>query len=136
MKIIQKLTEINHIYYNSQMTKTLDMRVQSFFILVVITVVAGCSGITVSQDYDKDVDFSAFKTFTWKVDPDARQDDEAEMSPLVATRVRNAIERELHARGIVYSEMSPDIQIDYNLKVESKISSSNVGTTIGFGTGG
>jgi len=119
------------------MTKTLDMKVQTFlFIFVVITVVAGCSGITVSQDYDKDVDFSAFKTFTWKVDPDAKQDDEPEMSPLVATRVRNAIERELRASGIVYSEMSPDIQIDYNLKVESKISSSNVGTTVGFGTGG
>ena len=70
------------------------------------------------------------------MDPDAKQDDEPEMSPLIATRVRNAIERELNARGIVYSEMSPDIQIDYNLKVESKISSSNVGTTIGFGTGG
>jgi len=118
------------------MTKILDMSVHAFFIFVVITAVAGCSGITVSQDYAKDADFSAFKTFTWKVDPDAKQDDEPEMSPLVATRVRNAIERELSARGIVYSEMSPDIQIDYNFKVESKISSSNVGSTIGFGTGG
>lgn len=118
------------------MDKTLDKIVQAFFIFLVITAVAGCSGITVSQDYEKGVDFAAFKTFTWKVDPDAKQDDEPELSPLVATRVRNAIERELDARGIVYSEISPDIQIDYNLKVESKISSSNVGTTIGFGTGG
>jgi hypothetical protein len=118
------------------MAKTLDIRVKAFFILLVIAAVSGCSGITVSQDYDKGVDFAAFKTFIWKVDPDAKQDDDSEMSPLVATRVRNAIESELKAKGITYSEMSPDIQIDYNLKVESKISSSNVGTTIGFGTGG
>lgn len=118
------------------MTKLFDIRVQAFIIFLVITVVAGCSGITVSQDYDKEVDFAALKSFTWKVDPDAKQDDEPEMSPLVATRVRNAIERELGAKGIVYSEISPDLQIDYNLKVESKISSSNVGTTIGFGSGG
>jgi hypothetical protein len=118
------------------MHKTLDMKRQAIVIFLVITAVNGCSGITVSQDYDKSVDFAAIKTFTWKIDPDAKQDDEPEMSPLVATRVRNAIERELVARGIAYSEMSPDIQIDYNLKVESKISSSNVGTTIGFGTGG
>jgi len=118
------------------MANTLDMRVLAFFIFPVIATVSGCSGITVSQDYDKDVDFSAFKTFTWKLDPDTKQDDEPEMSPLVATRIRNAIEKELHARDIAYSEISPDIQIDYNLKVESKISSSNVGTTIGFGTGG
>jgi len=118
------------------MSKTLDMRLQAFFIFLVIATVSACSGITVSQDYDKDVDFATLKTFTWKLDPDDRQDDETEMSPLVATRVRNAIERELNARGIAYSEISPDFQIDYNLKVESKISSSNVGTTIGFGTGG
>ena len=118
------------------MAKTLDMRARAFIIFLVIAVVAGCSGITVSQDYDKATDFSALKTFIWKLDPDARQDDGSEMSPLVATRVRNAIERELGAKGIVYSEASPDFQIDYNLKVESKISSSNVGTTIGFGTGG
>jgi len=118
------------------MAKTLDMRVKAFFIFLVIAAVPGCSGITVSHDYDKDTDFAAFKTFIWKVDPDAKQDDEPEMSPLVATRVRNAITSELKAKGITYSEMSPDIQIDYNLKVESKISSRNVGTTIGYGMGG
>jgi hypothetical protein len=118
------------------MAETIDMRVKAFFIFLVMATVSGCSGITVSQDYDKDVDFAAFKTFIWKVDPDAMQDDEPDMSPLVATRIRNAIERELKAKGIVYREISPDIQIDYNLKVESKISSSNVGTTVGVGTGG
>ena len=118
------------------MAKTIDMRVKAFFIFLVIAAVSGCSGITVSQDYDRDVDFDAFKTFNWKVDPDARQDGEPGMSPLVATRVRNAITSELKAKSIAYSEMSPDMQIDYNLKVESRISSSNVGTTIGYGAGG
>jgi len=118
------------------MVNTTDMRVNVFFIFLVTAAISGCSGITVSQDYEKDVDFAAFKTFIWKVDPEARQDDESEMSPLVATRIRNAITNELKAKGIVYSEISPDIQIDYNLKVESKISSSNVGTTIGYGAGG
>jgi len=118
------------------MVNTTDMRLNVFFIFLVTAAISGCSGITVSQDYEKDVDFAAFKTFIWKVDPEARQDDESEMSPLVATRIRNAITNELKAKGIVYSEISPDIQIDYNLKVESKISSSNVGTTIGYGAGG
>ena len=118
------------------MAKNTDMRVKIFFIFLVIAAVSGCSGITVSQDYEKDVDFAAFKSFTWKVDPEAGQDDDPEMSPLVATRIRNAITSELEAKGIAYSAESPDIQIDYNLKVESRISSSNVGTTIGYGAGG
>ena len=97
---------------------------------------AACSGITVSQDYDKTVDFKALKTFDWKPREEAERGDPTEMSPLVATRVRNAIERELGARGMTKSADSPDILIDYNLKVESRISSMNVGTTIGVGTGG
>jgi hypothetical protein len=109
---------------------------QAFIVVIVAGVVTGCSGITVSQDYDKETDFSALKTYSWKMDPDAKQEDQPEMSPLVATRVRNAIEKELGARGISLDETAPDFLIDYNLKVESKISSSNVGTTIGFGTGG
>ena len=112
------------------------MRSQLFFIILVASIVSGCSGITVSQDYDKQADFAALKTFAWKHAPEARQEDPAAMSPLVATRVRNAVERELKAKGIVLDQASPDFLIDYNLKVESKISSSNVGTTIGFGTGG
>lgn len=110
--------------------------IRAISIYLLAALIAGCSGITVSQDYDKDVDFSTIRTFDWKPDSDAAPDDPSEMSPLVATRVRNAIQKELSAKGITLDEAAPDILIDYNLKVESKISSSNVGTTIGFGTGG
>ena len=106
------------------------------FIFSAASILAGCSGITVSQDYDNSVDFSALRTFDWKLDPDAKSGDDPVMSPLVATRVRNAITRELAGRGITLDQSGPDFLVDYNLKVESKISSSNVGTTIGFGTGG
>jgi len=110
--------------------------VQLFFIVFAVSIIAACSGITVSQDYDKEADFAALRTFNWMHDPETRSDDPSEMSPLVATRVRNAIERELGARGIGLDDSAPDMLIDYNLKVESKITSTNVGTTIGFGTGG
>ena len=112
------------------------MRIQAFYIFLLIGLVAGCSGITVSQDYDKAADFSALQTFAWKVHPDDRAYDDSGISPLVATRVRNAITKELSGKGITYTETSPDFLVDYNLKVESKITSTNVGTTIGYGAGG
>ena len=112
------------------------MRLQAFLIIIVAFSIYGCSGITVSQDYDSGMDFAALKTFAWKQDPDAGREDPEEMSPLVATRVRKAIIRELGIKGISMDENAPDFLVDYNLKVESRISSSNVGTTIGFGTGG
>lgn len=112
------------------------MRFQALITFLIISMVAGCSGITVSQDYDKQTNFAELKTYAWKSDPAAVKDDEAELSPLVAARIRSAIERELEAKGITYSQSSADFLVDYNLKVESKISSSNVQTSIGFGTGG
>jgi hypothetical protein len=112
------------------------MRFQPLFIFLALAIIAGCSGITVSQDYDQQADFAVFKTYAWKQDPAAVKDDEAELSPLVAARIRNAIATELEAKGISYSDTSADFLVDYNLKVESKISSSNVQTSIGFGTGG
>ena len=82
------------------MTKTIDMRVKAFFIFLVMAAVSGCSGITVSQDYDKATDFAALKTYAWKTDANSKRDDESELSPLIAIRIRNAIENELKAKGI------------------------------------
>ena len=112
------------------------MKLLPLLLFLVAMVVSGCSGITVSQDYQKGTNFAELKSFEWKVDPDIKQADAPELSPLVATRIQNAIEQELKTKGIAYDNVSPDFLIDYNLTVESKISSSNVGTTIGFGTGG
>ncbi|MGB5278915.1 MAG: DUF4136 domain-containing protein [Gammaproteobacteria bacterium] len=108
----------------------------TFFLILVVLVVSGCSGITVSQDFAKDINFADFKRYQWKMDPDAKQSDESDLSPLVASRIKKAIESELQIKGIAYDANTPDFLIDYNLTVESKISSSNVGTTIGYGTGG
>ena len=112
------------------------MRLPPIFLFLVATLVAGCSGITVSQDYEKSINFAELKSYQWKVDSDVKLADESELSPLVASRIQNAIEKELESKGIAYNNNTPDFLIDYNLTVESKISSSNVGTTIGFGTGG
>lgn len=112
------------------------MRLQAIYIFLIAALVAGCSGITVSQDYDRSAEFGALRTYSWKVHPDDLQYDDREISPLVATRVRNAIKNEFTAKGITYSETAPDFLVDYNLKVESKISSTNVGTTVGYGAAG
>lgn len=112
------------------------MKNSVFFLMLVAIVVSGCSGITVSQDYAKDVNLRDLQSFRWKLDPENKQGNDSELSPLVASRIRAAIERELQAKGIAYNNDVPDFLIDYNLAVESKITSSNVGTTVGFGTGG
>jgi len=112
------------------------MRLQAVCIFLSGALITGCSGITVSQDYDKEADLNVLRSFAWKVHPDDGQYDDSKISPLVATRVRNAIRNELAAKDIIYTESAPDFLIDYNLKVESRISSTNVGTAIGYGAAG
>jgi hypothetical protein len=112
------------------------MKSSVFSLMLVAVVVSGCSGITVSQDYAKDASFGDLQSFRWKLDPESKQGDDSELSPLVASRIRTAIERELLAKGIAYNNDVPDFLIDYNLTVESRLTSSNVGTTVGYGTGG
>jgi hypothetical protein len=73
-----------------------------------LLLVAGCSTLRVKSDYDKEFDFSRLHTFTW-LDPPVRS--EPESSPMddlvdpfarnsiLDKRVRQAVERELLARG-------------------------------------
>ena len=103
--------------------------------LMAMALVSGCSGISVSQDYDREADFQAMKSYGWRQAPVSEATTESPMTPLNANRIRNAIVRELGARNIHRDETSPDFLIEYHLSVESKISSSQVTTTIGFGTG-
>jgi hypothetical protein len=42
------------------------MRFKAIFIILVYAVIAGCSGITVSQDYDQQTDFASLKTYAGK----------------------------------------------------------------------
>lgn len=106
-----------------------------FILLIVAGLIAGCSGISVSQDYDRETDFSRLKTYAWKNAPVIEASDDSPMTPLIDERIRNAIVNEFIARRIRLDESRPDFLIDYQLTVESKISSSQVTTSIGFSAG-
>ncbi len=91
-----------------------------------------CSGITVSQDYEPDYNFSALKTFAWK--PNEDNEYGLKDNELVDKRIRAAIVDQLSANSyvLVGSEV-PDFFVSYNLTVEQKITSSNVSGGIALG---
>jgi hypothetical protein len=104
-------------------------------VLVATLSLTGCSGISVSQDYDRETDFLAMQSYAWRQAPVTEATEESPMTPLIAERIRNAIVRELGARNMSLNETSPDFLIEYHLSVESRISSTPVTTTVGFGMG-
>ena len=100
----------------------------SAFILIFLQ---GCSGITVSQDYEQEYNFAGLKTFTWKPDEDNYG---IKDNALVDKRIRTAIENNLLAKSyrLVDSD-TPDFFISYSVTVEQKITSSGMtgGVSIG-----
>ena len=91
-----------------------------------------CSGITVSQDYEKEYHFDGLKTFAWMPNKDNAYG--VKDNDLVDKRIRNAIETKLLAKSYrLVDSYTPDFFISYHLTVEQKITSSGMtgGVSIG-----
>ncbi len=99
---------------------------------LVLFFLQACSGITVSQDYEKEYNFAGLKTFAWK--PDENNGYGIKENDLVDKRIRTAIENNLLTKSYrLVDTYTPDFFISYNVTVEQKITSSGVtgGVSIG-----
>ncbi|HLV40551.1 MAG TPA: DUF4136 domain-containing protein [Xanthomarina sp.] len=83
------------------------------FLLVTIM---SCSTVRVASDYDKEVDFSKYKTFAF-YKPGI---DKAEINDLDKRRMLRAIESELLAKGFTKSE-TPDLLVSIFTKSREKV---------------
>jgi hypothetical protein len=77
------------------------MKTLNFLIvLVVVSLVLGCSSVTVKTDYDREYDFSEFKTYRWASAQEINPNDELARNPLVQKRVMEAVDKTLAAKGM------------------------------------
>jgi len=85
----------------------------------VVMLVAGCgsSGPAIRADADPAVDFSRYHTFGF-FEPLAT--DKAGYSTLLSSRLKQATQRELEARGFAYDQAKPDLRINFNVNVVEK----------------
>jgi Domain of unknown function (DUF4136) len=97
------------------------------FIVMVLTM-ASCSSVKVAYDYDKQADFTKYKTYAFTEDVAKMPLDD-----LNRGRVITAVETELAAKGFTKSE-SPDVLID--IFVTAKKRTEAVANTSGPGYGG
>jgi hypothetical protein len=101
--------------------------IATVLVFILLAGMVGCSGIKVSTDYNREFDFSRFKTYEWMAgEPDVLRD------PLIDTalldrRVKQAADRELSERGYVKSESDPDFYVSYHFGTESQVDVSSCG---------
>lgn len=92
-------------------------KLNKFLPLVIIALImTSCSSVNVAADYDKKVDFNAYKTFAFF----KTGIDKAEISDLDKRRILRAIEAELMAKGFTKSE-NPDMLVSIFTKSQQRV---------------
>lgn len=100
--------------------------------LALLMVVISCSSVRVATDYDKNANFSEYKTFAFF----KTGIDKAEISDLDKRRILRAIEAELLAKGFTKSE-SPDLLVSLFTKSQQRVDVYNNAWGMGaWGWGG
>jgi len=103
---------------------------------VVVLLIAGCSTIRVSQDYDSDADFSTMRSFAWQQEEQPRTGDIRIDNSLTDGRIRRAVEQDLVEAGFSKSDKSgADFWVAYQFTIRQQIQSNDVDTAFGFGIG-
>lgn len=85
-------------------------------LLVILIVVTSCASIKVAADYDKNANFTEFKTFAFF----KNGIDKAEISDLDKRRILRAIEAELLSKGFTKSE-NPDLLVSLFTKSNQRV---------------
>ena len=96
--------------------------------LVYVLVISSCSSIKVNYDYDKDIDFNAFRSYNYYANL------ETGMSELDTERLLILLDSALYAKGYKLSS-EPDFYVDIQSSDFQKASNSSVGIGVG-GTSG
>lgn len=89
---------------------------------------AACSTLQISTDYDKNVDFTQFKTFSYHDTGEARND-------IVASRIENVLSDALTAKGLKRVPDGGDLWLvpHPRLSKQTQINSYNSGWGYGYG---
>ncbi len=91
--------------------------------------VLSCSSVKTVFDYDKEVDFTKFKSYGL-----TENDLEEVVGPINLKRILSALEEELISKGLSKSEV-PDLLVDVHIKSE-QIVEANAASTVGYGSVG
>ncbi|WP_026976527.1 DUF4136 domain-containing protein [Flavobacterium tegetincola] len=98
--------------------------------ILLVFILASCSSVSVYNDFDKNADFTQYKTFAFY----KAGVDKVEISDLDKKRVLKAIEAQMLAKGFTKSE-NPDILINFFTKSREQVDVNSFNSGWGYGWG-
>lgn len=98
---------------------------------LVLTV--GCSSMKVNTDFDRQADFSSYKTYAWRDSATSLKDKD----PLGHERIVKAVDGELQTHGFQIASQDPDIVVTYHSSSDQQttLNTDYMGGGWGFGPG-
>ena len=90
--------------------------IKIFLVLFFIGFTVSCSVYGVKYNYDHQVNFADLKTFDWIQVPE-----KAGIDSLVSQRVKNAVNAELKAKGLMMTSSNPDFLVTEHLEKKDKV---------------
>jgi len=104
-------------------------------VAVALVVAVGCSSMKISNDYDRQADFSQYKTYTWR----DSETNVADTDPFAHERFISAVDRQLAAKGFskASSGSDPDVVVTYHAEDKQGMSldTTYMGGGWGYGPG-
>jgi Domain of unknown function (DUF4136) len=98
--------------------------------LLLLIITASCSSVSVNSDYDKNVDFTSYKTYAFY----KAGIDKVEISDLDKRRILRAIDEQMAAKGFTKSE-NPDLLVNIFTKSREQVSVNQFNAGWGYGWG-
>lgn len=106
------------------------MKTTKILPFLLLLVLASCSSVRVYSDYDKQVDFSPYKTYAFH----KNGIDKAELSDLDKKRILRAIDETMSAKGFTKSD-NPDLLISFFTKEREEVNVNQFNAGWGYGWG-
>lgn len=100
------------------------------FLPILLLVLASCASVRTASDFDKNVDFTQYKTFAFF----KSGIDKVEVSDLDKKRILRAIEEQLVAKGFTKSD-NPDLLVNIFTKAREQVDVNQFNNGWGYGWG-
>ncbi len=101
-----------------------------FMCAACVVLLAGCSSVDVTTDYDRQADFSQFASYDWLPAPDQIRA-RGGGNPLMRTRIERAVNEHLSAKGMNEDTLSPDLLVAIHTGMKDRLDVDTWGYSYG-----
>ncbi|MFT5520344.1 MAG: hypothetical protein ACI9IA_000935 [Enterobacterales bacterium] len=100
---------------------------------ILLTCLTACSTVKTSSDYNKDSDFTSYKTFSWLTKTDSNVASNATVvNQIMDERIRSSINRQLGVQGYQKLDSIADLNINYSVLTQDNVDITSHNTYGGF----